>query len=96
MIMHENSHNLSVSEQKHSQKSPFSSEVDRQILTSPRYGEVDRQICIFYFRRADMPSLMLSLYYDAFQDKKKGIYNHDIVFVMTGRVISNRSGVAAP
>ena len=43
-------------------KSPFSWEVDRQIFTSPRYGEVDRQICLPYFRRADLPSLWISLY----------------------------------
>ena len=58
----EYSHNLSVSEQKHSQKSPYSWEVDRQIFTSPRYGEVDWQICLSYLRRADMPSPLLSLY----------------------------------
>ena len=41
--------------------SPYSWEVNRQIFTSPRYGEVDRQICLSYFRRADLPSPLLSL-----------------------------------
>ena len=39
---HEYARNLSVLEQKHRQKSPYSWEVDMQIFTSPRYGEVDR------------------------------------------------------
>ena len=34
---------------------------NRQIFTSPRYREVDRQICLSCFRRADLPSLLLSL-----------------------------------
>ena len=42
-------------------KSPYSWEVDWQIFTSPRYGEVDRQIGLSYFRRADLPSLWISL-----------------------------------
>ena len=37
-------------------------EKNRQICTSPRYREVDRQICLSYLRRADLPSLLLSLY----------------------------------
>ena len=41
-------------------KSPYSWEVHRQIFTSPRYGEVDRQICLYYFKRADLPSLWIS------------------------------------
>ena len=45
------------------QKSPYSWEVDRQIFTLPRYGEVNRKICQSYFRRADMPSPLLSLCY---------------------------------
>ena len=28
-----------------------------------RYGEVYKQICLSYLRRADLPSLLLSLYY---------------------------------
>ena len=55
--------NLSVSKQKHRQKPPYSWEVDRQIFPSPRYGEVDRQICLSYSRMADLPSPLLSLYY---------------------------------
>ena len=35
---------------------------NRQICTSPRYREVDKQICQSYFRRADLPSLLISLY----------------------------------
>ena len=35
---------------------------NRQICTSPGYREVDRQICLSNFRRADLPSLLLSLY----------------------------------
>ena len=31
----------------------------------PRYGEVDRQIWLSYFGRADLPSLLLSLYWKA-------------------------------
>ena len=52
---------LSVSEQKHSQKTPYPWEVDMQIFPSPRYGKVDRQISLSYFRRADLPSPLLSL-----------------------------------
>ena len=58
----EYSRNLSVSEQKLRQKSPYSWEVDRHIFTSPRYGEVDRQIWLSYFRQADRPSPLLSLF----------------------------------
>ena len=47
-------------------KSLDSWEVARQIFTSPRYGEVDRQICLSFFRRADLPSLWISLYYIVF------------------------------
>ena len=43
-------------------KSFFSWMVDMQIFTSPRYGEVHRQICLSYFRWADLPSPLLSLY----------------------------------
>ena len=42
---------------------PPSEELDRQIFTSPRYRAVDRQICLSYSRRANLPSPLLSLYY---------------------------------
>ena len=59
----EYSRKLSASEQKYRQQSPYSWEVDRQIFASPRYGEVDKQICPSYFRRADLPSPLLGLYF---------------------------------
>ena len=43
----EYSRNLSVLEQKHRQKSRYSWEVDRQIFTSPRYGEQATAQCIW-------------------------------------------------
>ena len=47
---------------QYKKKSPYSCEVDRHIFTSPRYEEIDRQICLSFFRRADLPSLRISLY----------------------------------
>ena len=37
--------------------------LDRKILTSPKYGEVDRQINLSFIRKEDMPSFLLSLYW---------------------------------
>ena len=50
-------------------KSPYSCEVDRQIFTSPIYGEVDWQICLSFCRRADLPSLRISLYYEDLEEE---------------------------
>ena len=45
-------------------KSPKSGEVDRQIFPSPKSGEVDRHFSLSYFRREDLPSVQISLYYE--------------------------------
>ena len=50
-------------------------EKNRQICTSPRYREVDRQICLSYFRMADLPSLLLSLYFDSDSDSDSYSYS---------------------
>ena len=57
-------------------KSPYSWEVDGQIFTSPRYGEVDWQICLSYLRRTDMPSPLLSLY--SVNTTEGGQYLHEV------------------
>ena len=45
------------------QKTHKSGEVDWQICSSPKHGEVDRQFFPSYSRWADPPLLRISLYY---------------------------------
>ena len=64
VIMPMNIHATSLSRSRNTAKNHlFYWEVDRQIFTTHRYGEVKRQICLSYLRKADLPSLLLGLYW---------------------------------